>query len=75
MGTAPLDGDEQEGGVQAFSALLYQYGAQVDARILVALWVAGVTVPRVIHALKERNKAKVPPAERVVEAPQPIRAV
>jgi hypothetical protein len=78
LGSIPLDGDEQEGGVQAFSALLYQYGAQVDARILVGLWVAGVTVPRVIHALKDRNRAARLRAEEksvTVDAPQPIRAV
>lgn len=67
LGSYPLDAEEQAGGVQAFSALMYQYGAQMDARVLVAMWIAGVTTPRVIHLLKERNKAKEAKVAKLAE--------
>lgn len=58
MDTYPLDADEKEGGTQAFSALMYQYGGELDARVLVALWVAGVSIPRVLHHLKKEKEAR-----------------
>lgn len=54
----PLDADEKEGGTQAFSALMYQYGGELDARVLVALWLAGVTIPRVLYHLKKEKEAR-----------------
>jgi len=53
-----LDADEIEGGTQAFSALLYQYGGALDARVLVAMWVAGVTLPRVLMLMEEKKRAQ-----------------
>jgi hypothetical protein len=73
MDTLPLDADEKEGGVQAFSALLYQYGGELDARVLVGLWLAGVTLPRVLHAIKKmqeeekRKKSEAGMKPRLVE--------
>jgi len=58
LDSMPLDADEKEGGIQAFSALLYQYGGELDARVLVALWVAGVTMPRVLHYMQKDKAAK-----------------
>ena len=58
LDTPPLDPDEKEGGVQAFSALLYQYGGELDARVLVGLWIAGVTLPRVLHTMKKQKEEK-----------------
>lgn len=61
VGSIPLDSDERQGGEQAFAALMYQYGGQLDARVLVALWVVGVTLPRVIHEVKKRDAKKKTP--------------
>jgi len=55
--TDPLDKDEIESGEIAFAALMYQYGAMLDARVLVALWCAGVGIPRVLQYM-EGQKAK-----------------
>lgn len=48
MGTQPLDAEEKDSGTMAFAALMYQSGGMLDARTLVALWLAGVTMPRVV---------------------------
>ncbi len=56
MGTDPLDKEEIDSGTIAWSALMYQYGAMLDARVLVGLWCAGVAVPRAIQYME--NKAK-----------------
>lgn len=56
VGVQKLDGDEIEGGTVAFSGLMYQYGGQLDARVLVALWLIGVTLPRAIQKLTEKPK-------------------
>jgi len=52
----PLDADEIASGEIAFSALLYQYGGMLDARVLVVLWLAGVSVSRVPQYIAARNK-------------------
>jgi hypothetical protein len=57
LGTSRLDDQEVETGTQAWAALLYQYGAQMDARVLVLLWVAGVSIPRVSEYFETRAKA------------------
>lgn len=57
-GTDPLDDDEYRGGVEAFAALAYQYGAALDARVMVGLWCVGVTMPRITRAFLEARKAK-----------------
>ena len=51
-----LDADEIEGGTQAFSALLYQYGGALDARVLVVLWIVGTLLPRLLQYLEDREK-------------------
>jgi len=57
--TDPLDLDEIRSGETAWAALMYQYGAMLDARVLVALWCAGIGIPRVVQymeAQKEKRK-------------------
>ncbi len=56
LDTDPLDKDEIESGEVAFAALMYQYGAMLDARVLVALWVAGVSIPRALQYMEQRKK-------------------
>lgn len=58
---SPLDEQELESGTYAFSALLYQYGADFDARVLVGLFVASVAISRGIEYAQKREK-KVTPA-------------
>lgn len=59
LDTEPLDKDELDSGIIAFSALMYQYGAMLDARVLITLWLVGITLPRVIERLqKDRDKEK-----------------
>lgn len=53
-----LDADECEGGVQAFSALMYQYGGVLDARVLVTLWLASISMPRIAKYFDEKRKEK-----------------
>lgn len=56
LDTDPLDKDEIESGEVAFAALMYQYGAMLDARVLVALWIAGVSIPRAMQYMEGRKK-------------------
>jgi hypothetical protein len=58
----PLDKAEKEGGNYAMSALLYQYGADMDAKVLCALWILGISTPRLLQIAaenSEKKKAKV----------------
>lgn len=55
----PMDESEREGGELAFSALIYQYGGQLDARVLVGMWVIGFSLPRILHAVKKKRKQQV----------------
>lgn len=57
-GTDELDKEEKESGEIAFSALMYQYGAMLDARVLVALWVAGVSIPRITQYLESQEEKR-----------------
>jgi len=65
-GTDPLDKAEIDSGEVAFAALMFQYGALLDARVLVALWLAGVTVPRGIQYLERKQKEKAAQAESLL---------
>jgi hypothetical protein len=56
--TSALDPEEIESGTVAFAALMHQYGAMLDARILVALWVASVSIPRAIEKVEAKRKAE-----------------
>jgi hypothetical protein len=71
MGTSPLDVAEREGGTLSFAALLYQYGGELDARILFAMWVAGVTIPRLAEYAKKRSEAKALGAVLTQQLPIP----
>lgn len=59
-GTKPLTGQEIAGGTRAFSALCAQYmpGKFTDARFLVAMWVLGTILPRLLMWLQEQKKKK-----------------
>lgn len=64
-GSDPLDDDEYKGGVEAGAALAYQYGATLDARVMIALWAVGVSLPRITKALLELRAAKVATVEDI----------
>jgi len=68
-----LDEEEREGGITAFAAWMYQYGAQVDANVLVLLWIASTAVPRGIEFMEQR-KAKLA-ARRAAYGDRPERNV
>lgn len=42
-----LSSDEKDAGATAFAALIYQYGGMTNAWVLVGLWLASTTIPRV----------------------------
>jgi hypothetical protein len=58
--TDPLDKDEIESGSTALGALMYQYGAMLDARVLVTIWLASVSLPRVTQYLEAKQKKEEP---------------
>lgn len=58
VGTEPLDKEEIDSGTVAFSALMYQAGGMLDARVLVAMWLGGVTIPRVIQFAEAQEEKK-----------------
>ena len=55
----PLSNDETEDGIEAFSALAYQYGAKIDARIIVLVWLLAILVSRVPEYLELRKKRRL----------------
>lgn len=65
MEAEELDSDEKEAGIEAFSALLYQESAQLDARHLVALWLVTTEVPRGIAYLEKKTKEKKTPIQKL----------
>ena len=69
----PLDAEEKEGGKLALAALMYQYGGQLDARLLVAMWIAGVALPRAPTIIKSFKKAPVTSQEKLAAAAVDIR--
>lgn len=69
LDTKPLDKEEVESGTTAWAALLYQYGAQLDARVLVALWCAGVILPRVGEHFEAQKQKR---AERLKKDATPL---
>lgn len=62
--TDPLSAKECEGGEVALGALMYQHGAQIDAKLLVAMWIIGISAPRILQfadmKLAERKKKATP---------------
>lgn len=56
----PLTPIEQKEGKTAFSALLYEYGAQLSASALVVMWLLAVMTPRVIEYLEKRKAEQKP---------------
>lgn len=65
LGTDALDAQEREGGEIAFAALATQYGAMLDARILVAVWLTSVTLPRVEQFVRVRREKAMEREQRV----------
>lgn len=55
LGTTPLSSREHGEGVFAFSCLAYQYGAQIDARLICLAWALGVSVPRLSQWAKAKR--------------------
>lgn len=58
-----FDKDEREDGETAFASLLYEEGAQLSARLLVALWLITVWSTRIIEFFDNRAKQKKLEAE------------
>jgi hypothetical protein len=58
LNTAPLDKDEQDGGHFAIAAMLYEFGAEMDSRVLFGLWLAGIAAPRLAQAAVEMKKQR-----------------
>lgn len=55
LGSTALTSREHSEGTFAFSCLAFQYGAQLDARLLVLAWMAGVSLPRISKWAKDRK--------------------
>ncbi len=68
---SPLKPVEKDEGQMAFSALLYEYGANISAGVLVILWCVGVIAPRLIEYFdrkkEEKKKAMEPGAHLLPE--------
>jgi hypothetical protein len=63
-GMKPLSDKETAQGEFALGALLYQYGAELDAKLLCLLWAASISAPRLIalaQSKREKDKRKVAP--------------
>jgi len=65
----PLDKDEQKDGVYAFSALAHQYGATIDAKFLVLVWLLSVVLLRVPQYMARRKKEKELEAQKLKSIP------
>lgn len=70
----PLDAEEKEGGKLALAALMYQYGGQLDARLLVAMWIAGVALPRAPAIIKSFKKTPETSVEKMAAKAEAIRS-
>lgn len=57
--TEPLDDDERESGELSIAAMLYQYGAQLDGRVLFAMWATGVILPRAADYFAKREEREL----------------
>lgn len=58
-GMKPLSSKETEQGEFAIGALLYQHGANLDAKLLCLLWAASISGPRLTQlALEKRERGK-----------------
>jgi hypothetical protein len=58
IGTEPLAKDEQEGGVFAGSAFMYQYLPHLDAKYLLLMWIVGVSTPRLAKLAADMRKER-----------------
>jgi hypothetical protein len=61
LGLAELSEEERQEGIEAFSVLFFQWGLYRDGRVLVALWMLGIMIPRATSAAllwKQRNAMK-----------------
>lgn len=55
-GASPLDRNEQAGGELSIAAVLYQYGGQLDALVLLFMWLLGVMIPRFVEVKKRQRE-------------------
>lgn len=70
-GIRGLSEQEREEGIHAWSALFWQWGLYRDGRVLVALWVFGVVVPRGIDYYEERRLRREGRSLKPVAPPPP----
>lgn len=75
MDTKPLSAPEKDSGEQAIAAVLYQEGAQLDAKLLLLLWGLSVSGPRLAQkaAQHRAKKQKTPVIENApnLDMPKP----
>lgn len=53
-----LDTDEREGGETSIAAVLYQEGANFDAKMLFVMWTFGIMAPRLAKLAIEAEQKK-----------------
>lgn len=71
----PLSAEEKERGLEAIAAVLYQENIVFDARVMLAIWLAGVGGPRVAAKTAQRRAAKDKARGLVSPTGQPLRKV
>jgi hypothetical protein len=59
LGGMPFDLNEEESGAQAFGALLWERGQEINATTLVLMWLLSVGSPRVPQIMEKRKKAGI----------------
>lgn len=64
----PLDRSEIDQGGDAFGAYLHQYAHEFDPRVMIAFWVAGVSIPRVLKAVKDYKAKNRKPTPELLAA-------
>lgn len=58
LGTEELNAKEVAGGEFAIGALLFQYGAELDAKLLCLLWAASISAPRLAQLAMDKKAKK-----------------
>lgn len=60
LGADPFDADEKASGELSGSAFLYEYGSEISAKVLLALWCVGVIIPRVPQIVEHYQNNREP---------------
>jgi len=68
VGTEPLDKEEVDSGSVAWSALMYEQGAQLSGSVLVTLWSAGVLIPRLVEYAERRAEKQKAANEALLQS-------